>query len=183
MEIIAQPLPGVHLIQPNILGDTRGCFVKTFNATTWASVRLPSVKWAEEYWSMSKANVIRGMHFQAPPHDHEKLVMCVSGCVLDVLVDLRVNLPTYGNTWSTVLSSENARMLFIPRGIAHGFLSQTDATVCYKVTSEYMAPADTGVRWDTIAFDWPASTPIVSERDRQFQSIKDIQSPFASSRT
>ena len=128
---------------------------------------------------MSKANVVRGMHFQAPPHDHEKLVMCLSGFVLDVLVDLRVDLPTYGSTWSTVLSGENARMLFIPRGIAHGFLSKTEATVCYKVTSEYMAAADTGVRWDTIAFDWPVIKPVVSERDRQFPSINEIQSPFA----
>ena len=157
--------------------DERGLFVKTFHAD-WLSSEGISLSFRESYYSQSHKQVIRGMHFQAPPHDHEKLVYVTSGEILDVILDLRTAEPTYGQCF-TIRLSEFGSSVLIPKGCAHGFLTLSDsATVVYNVTTEYNPQADQGIRWDSFGFSWPVTTPILSARDKTFIGLDQFQSPF-----
>jgi dTDP-4-dehydrorhamnose 3,5-epimerase len=158
--------------------DARGTFVKTFHETTLRNAGI-EFKLQESYFSMSKKDVIRGMHFQTPPHHHAKVVFCPQGAILDVIVDLRRSSPTYGQHYATELSAANNKAYYIPEGFAHGFKSLTDdAITYYLVTSEYSQPNDTGIRYDSIGFDWGVKEPIISARDLSFISLKEFDSPF-----
>jgi dTDP-4-dehydrorhamnose 3,5-epimerase len=122
--------------------------------------------------------VVRGMHFQLPPHDHEKLVYVTAGSILDVVVDLRRTSGTYGQVFSVELV-EHQSSLFIPRGFAHGFLALSpNATVVYNVATGYQPTADAGIRWDSLGFAWPVAAPIMSDRDAAFPSLAEFSSPF-----
>lgn len=133
----------------------------------------------EEFFSTSKKNVIRGMHFQLPPDDHAKLVYCIRGSVMDVLVDLRKNSPTYGQTASAVLSLENHHQYYIPSGVAHGFAAlEDDSVMVYKTTTVHSPESDAGIRWDSFGFDWRVSNPIISDRDKAFPALMAFNSPF-----
>lgn len=178
MELINTPISGCYKIKFDVLKDNRGEFVKTFHQPDFESLSLRT-DWKEEYYSLSHKNVLRGMHFQTPPADHVKYVCCVTGEVLDVVVDLRKGSPTYGQCYSTVLSPQRGEGLYLPPGIAHGFLSLTDESVMhYKVTSVYSPENDAGVLWSSLSFKWPTNTPIVSERDQNFPIITDFDTPF-----
>ena len=178
MKIIGQPLPGLLLIEPKVFVDHRGDFVKTYHAGLFAGLGI-AFEPVEEFFSTSHKGVLRGMHFQLPPHDHGKLVYCVRGSVLDVVLDLRKNSSTYGRCASSVLSAANHHQFFIPSGFAHGFLSLEDNSVMVYKTSTVHAPAhDAGVRWDTLGFDWGVATPVVSGRDVGFPSLAEFTSPF-----
>ncbi|RJX16993.1 MAG: dTDP-4-dehydrorhamnose 3,5-epimerase [Desulforudis sp.] len=178
MKFIPSFIPGCFEIQPTVLEDQRGLFVKTFHEQIFAQYGLET-HFAEEYYSKSYQGVLRGLHFQVPPHDHAKLVYCLVGQVKDVVVDLRLGSPTYGKFASFILSAEKASMVYIPRGLAHGFYTLSDsATMVYKVTSVYSPPHDTGIRWDSVGIDWPSDNPIISERDRQFETFAAFNSPF-----
>jgi dTDP-4-dehydrorhamnose 3,5-epimerase/CDP-3, 6-dideoxy-D-glycero-D-glycero-4-hexulose-5-epimerase len=158
--------------------DVRGSFVKTFNNTNLLSHGITfSVQ--ESYYSVSAKDVIRGMHFQLPPYDHAKIVFCASGAILDVALDLRMDSPTYGQTFSQLLSSENNKAFYIPHGFAHGFKALTEGAVTYYLVSgEYHQASDTGIAFDSIGFDWECKNPILSVRDTGFVSLKDFESPF-----
>ncbi len=133
----------------------------------------------EEFYSISHREVIRGMHFQVPPHQHQKIVYCSSGAILDVLVDLRSAELTYGKTLSFELSADNGVVLWIPPGIAHGFLSREDQTcVVYKTDCEYAPESDAGIRWDSFGFEWGQVAPVMSPRDQSFPSLAEFESPF-----
>lgn len=158
-------MEGLFILQPSIIEDERGHFVKTFNSTFFEEKKLQT-NWKEEYHSESKKNVIRGMHFQIPPHDHEKVVFCTKGSILDVIVDLRENSKTRGKIFSVNLTAKNGTMIYIPKGCAHGFLSLEDNTIVnYKVSTVYHPDADKGVLWSSIGFDWKVENPILSLRD------------------
>ena len=158
--------------------DNRGLFVKTFHDTTLKQQGI-DFQLKESYFSISKKDVIRGMHFQLPPHQHAKIVFCPQGAILDVIVDLRKDSPTFGRFQMQELSSENHRAFYIPEGFAHGFKSLTDnAITYYLVSSEYHKDSDTGIRFDSIGFDWSCSQPIISERDLSFVALNDFQSPY-----
>ena len=119
------------------------------------------------------------MHFQLPPYQHSKIVFCPVGAILDVAVDLRVSSPDYGKCFAQILSAENHKAYFIPEGFAHGFRSLTkDSLTYYLVSSEYHAASDTGIAFDSLSFDWECPNPIMSERDKNFVSLKDFKSPF-----
>jgi dTDP-4-dehydrorhamnose 3,5-epimerase len=119
------------------------------------------------------------MHFQTPPHDHVKVVYCVHGEVFDVVVDLRQGSPTYQQSVIVNLSAEKANMIYIPRGMAHGFCAQSEiATLVYKVETIHNADHDAGILWSSVGVQWPVSEPVVSERDRSFVDLKNFQSPF-----
>ena len=179
MTIIEQPLPGVCLIEPKIFKDGRGDFVKTFHAGIFQDFGI-AFQPVEEFFSTSRLGVLRGMHFQLPPHDHAKLVYCVRGRVLDVLVDLRTGQPTYGQVAAAELSRENSRLFYIPTGIAHGFLAlEEDSVMVYKTSTVHAPSHDAGIRWDSLGFDWPVTQPVISERDQKFPALKDFISPFA----
>lgn len=169
---------GTHLLQPRIFQDQRGDFVKTYHRDAFAALGI-DLSIAEEFYSTSHRGVVRGMHFQLPPHDHAKLVYCLRGRVLDVLVDLRKASPTYRQSASAELSGENRHLFFVPPGVAHGFLALEDHTVMVYKTSSVHAPAhDAGVRWDSLGFDWGNGHKIVSARDQAFPALADFNSPF-----
>jgi dTDP-4-dehydrorhamnose 3,5-epimerase len=172
------PLSGAFLITLPAPADNRGLFVKTFHETTLAKAGIQFTL-RESYFSVSRKDVIRGMHFQTPPHQHSKIVFCPQGAILDVIVDLRKASPTYGQHFATELSADNHKAYFIPEGFAHGFRSLTeDAMTYYLVSSEYYQPCDTGIRFDTIGFDWSIAAPIVSLRDQSFGALSAFDSPF-----
>jgi dTDP-4-dehydrorhamnose 3,5-epimerase len=178
VKLIATKLPGCYVIQPRVLADTRGCFVKTFQQDCFAEHGLATA-FAEMYYSTSNQRVLRGLHFQLPPHAHAKLVYCTAGEVWDVALDLRRGSPTFGKHWSLVLSSTDANMLYLPAGLAHGFytLSET-ATMVYCVTTGYSPMHDQGILWDSAGIDWPNQKPVLSERDQEFLTWRDFVSPF-----
>lgn len=178
MHIDATKIHGCCIILPRVLSDERGMFIKTYHDEMFSRHGL-NTEWKEEYYSVSHNNVLRGLHFQMPPHDHEKLVYITSGRVLDVVVDLRKASPTYGQHVITELSAENNNMLYIPRGCAHGFyVSSGIAVMHYKVSSVYAPTHDTGILWNSAGIAWPNTNPLISPRDGSFPRMQDFVSPF-----
>ncbi|MDA9277730.1 dTDP-4-dehydrorhamnose 3,5-epimerase family protein [Polaribacter sp.] len=173
-------LEGVYVINNFNAFDKRGLFVKTFNSNLFNKNCL-DFKIRESYYSVSKENVIRGMHFQLPPHDHEKLVYVSKGAIIDVVVDLRRKSKTYKKYISVELSEENKKSIYISKGFAHGFKSiKEDTITIYNVTSEYNPEADHGINFDSFGFDWEVSKPILSERDNNFYTMNEFDNlnPF-----
>lgn len=180
MKIEKTALEGVYIINNFVAQDERGTFVKTFNKRNFEHGKIP-LEIKESYYSISRKNVIRGMHFQLPPNDHEKLVTVPCGSILDVIVDLRRDSKTYKEFMSVELSAENKKSVFIPKGLAHGFKSKEDNTVTvYFVSTEYDLNSDLGIRFDSFGFDWQTSGMIISSRDREFKSLEDFckKNPF-----
>jgi dTDP-4-dehydrorhamnose 3,5-epimerase len=158
--------------------DNRGKFVKIFNELKFKKFNL-NFTFTEQYYSISKPNVLRGFHFQVPPYDHAKLIYCISGEVLDVILDLRVGSPTYGKYHSIKLSEKKANIIYIGKGIAHAFTTyKKTSTLIYNLTSVYNPKHDKGVLWNSVGFKWPNPKPIISKRDRSLIRFKDFKSPF-----
>jgi dTDP-4-dehydrorhamnose 3,5-epimerase/CDP-3, 6-dideoxy-D-glycero-D-glycero-4-hexulose-5-epimerase len=177
MEFTEELLPGTWLIKFKSFEDARGTFIKTF-ARTLFEYNNAYLDVQEEYYSVSNKNVIRGMHFQNPPHDHSKLVYCPIGAVDDVLLDLRSG-SGYGKVANVRLSQDKPFLVFMPKGIAHGFRSLEDGSMMvYKTSSEYEQAADSGVRWDSFGYDWGLDQPTMSDRDRMHVSFKNFLTPF-----
>lgn len=178
MKITELYIPGCFLIESSRFDDSRGRFVKTFHKDIFSKHGI-EMDFAEEFYSVSNKNVIRGMHFQLPPSDHEKLVFCTNGSVLDVFLDLRKDSKTYGESLSIELSSKNSRTLFLPKGLAHGFMSiEDDSTMVYKTSTIHNPVKDAGILWNSFGFDWPVESPIISERDLKHPSFSEFLSPF-----
>lgn len=178
MNIQPTSLPGCYEIQPSVFNDIRGKFVKTFQKEIFAQSKLET-NFAEEYYSVSHQRVLRGLHFQAPPYEHTKLVYCVMGKVMDVVVDLRVGSPTYGQFATLEVSAQKANVIYIPPGLAHGFYVLSDSAVLiYKVTTVYSPKHDSGIHWNSVKIPWPNTQPIVSPRDSELVAFADFLSPF-----
>jgi len=174
----ALPLPDAKIIDLPAFADNRGWFVKTFNDSGWKEAGIDFTL-RESYFSVSGKDVIRGMHFQTPPHQHAKIVFCPFGAILDVIVDLRKGSPTYGQHYAQELSAENHKAYYIPEGFAHGFKALTEGAITYYlVSSEYNQAADTGVLYDSIGFDWQLDAPVISARDLSFPTLEAFNSPF-----
>ncbi len=158
--------------------DERGVFVKTFQKEAF-KVQGLKTEFSEEFNSRSKKNVLRGLHFQLPPHQQVKVVQCVSGAVMDVVVDLRVGSPTYRQGEVFQLHQDKASLVYIPEGMAHGFYAITElAVLCYKVSAVYAPQHDTGILWSSAGIPWPTSSPILSIKDQGLPAMKDFNSPF-----
>jgi dTDP-4-dehydrorhamnose 3,5-epimerase len=158
--------------------DSRGSFVKIFNHSSFKKYGLDT-NFVEQYYSCSKQSVLRGMHFQLPPEDHNKFVYCISGSVMDVAVDLRLNSKTYGQYDTVILSAEKTNMVYLTKGLAHGFYTLSDTAVTvYNVTSEYNPKLDAGIKWDSIGVIWPNNSSIISERDSSFIELEKFKSPW-----
>lgn len=171
-------LDGAYIIDLPAFFDDRGSFVKTFHETTLAEHGIQFAL-KESYFSVSEKDVIRGMHFQTPPHQHAKIVFCPQGAILDVIVDLRLGSPSYGQHYAQELSAENNKAYYIPEGFAHGFKSLTPGAITYYlVSSEYSKEHDTGILYDSFGFDWGLDNPIISERDLSFMAFEEFKSPF-----
>lgn len=181
MKISKGEIEGLLVIQPNIFNDERGYFFESFNQQIWDGyVDTPPV-FVQDNESLSHKNVLRGLHFQAPPFEQGKLVRVAQGAVLDVAVDIRKNSPTYGQHQIILLSEENKTQFYIPPGFAHGFLSLADHTrFLYKCTNYYNRESEGGVRWnDTVlSIDWQIDLPIVSEKDQLLKDFSIFDSPF-----
>lgn len=180
MDLISEPLPGVKILRPFVFGDNRGNLIKTFHESQLAAHGI-SFHIREEFFSTSSANVLRGMHFQLPPNAHQKFIYCIRGRVLDVLLDLRKNSPTFGQACSHELSANNNHIIFIPYGLAHGFLSMEQNTcMVYKTDAIHAPESDAGIRWDSFGFDWPLSgaLPNISKRDSRHPQMSEFISPF-----
>lgn len=171
-------MSGAKILEPFVHRDERGDFVKTYHEEQLAGVGLEMVV-REEFFSSSGRGVLRGMHFQVPPHAHQKLVYCISGRVLDVFLDIRRGSPTYGRAAGVELSAVNRQLLFLPVGFAHGFVSLEDGScMVYKTDAVYEPEADAGIRWDSFGFEWPFAEPVVSPRDEAFPLLEGFESPF-----
>ena len=178
MELSNTAIPGCFEIRSPVFRDDRGTFSKVFHRDRFAQWGL-ATEFAEEYYSVSRQGVLRGMHFQLPPHEHVKLVYCAVRKVIDVVVDLRVGSPMYGRHASVDLSADNGNAMYIPPGVAHGFyVPEGTALMVYKVTSLYAPQHDAGIRWDSAGIAWPVERPILSERDRGFSRLDDFHSQF-----
>jgi dTDP-4-dehydrorhamnose 3,5-epimerase len=171
-------IPGCFELIPKIFEDERGSFTKTFHHEIFKDCGL-NTNYTEEYFSRSKQGVIRGLHFQLPPEECIKIVYCIDGEVMDVVVDLRIGSPTYGKYEMFNLNDRVANIIYIPIGLAHGFYTKSKtATVMYKVSKSYSPDCDTGIYWDSAEIPWPTKTPIISTRDSEFMSLDNFQSPF-----
>lgn len=172
-------LAGCFELQPKAFDDARGRFVKVFHEQAFAAQGLET-NFAEEYYSISHKNVIRGLHFQLPPMDHVKMVYCVEGEVLDAVVDLRVGSPTYRQYALFELSAAQANSVYIPKGMAHGFCAvSARATMIYKVSTIYSPAHDAGVLWNSAGIPWPTTDVILSARDQGFPALENFVSPFS----
>ena len=173
-EKIDTTLGGCYEIRAENLGDRHGAF----DADAFRELGLDA-DFKESLCTTSTKNVLRGMHFQIPPADHVKLVYCIDGAVMDVVLDLRKNSPTFGRHRKFYLSGDNGKIIYIPRGLAHGFLTLSDtATMIYNLTSVYSPENDMGVLWSSCGIDWNCDEPILSERDKKHPALADFDSPF-----
>ncbi len=182
MNITPTPFPGLFLIEPKVFGDDRGYFFESFQQSEFEK-RIGNVSFVQDNESKSCYGVLRGLHFQLPPFTQSKLVRCITGSILDVVVDLRKDSPTFKQSFSVELSDSNKLQLFIPCGFAHGFvvLSQ-EAIFAYKVDQLYAPNHDCGIRFDDpeLLIDWrlPLEVLKLSEKDLNLSSFSETDLPF-----
>ncbi|MCB1960199.1 MAG: dTDP-4-dehydrorhamnose 3,5-epimerase family protein [Rhodocyclaceae bacterium] len=171
-------LPGCYELNLPRSHDARGSFTKIVHAETFRRLGL-TADFTEVFCTESRRGVIRGLHFQTPPHDHAKLVVCLRGRVQDAAVDLRRGSPTYRQNVTIELDAERDNALYIPTGLAHGFctLSET-ATLLYFTTTPHAPTHDSGIAWDSAGIRWATDAPTLSARDRQHPALADFDSPF-----
>ena len=178
MTIEKTKIEGVYIINNWNVIDDRGLFVKIFNKKQFQESGI-NFEIKESYYSISKKDVIRGMHFQLPPHDHEKLVYVPLGEIIDVVIDLRKKSATYKEYITVKLTADNKKSIFIPKGLAHGFKSLKDDTITvYNVATEYKSKSDCGIKYNSFDFDWEIINPIVSLRDSSLVNLDNFNSPF-----
>ncbi len=178
MDITFTHIKNLYILENPKFEDERGCFHKPFNIELFQEKGL-DVNFCEFYYSVSKKNVVRGMHFQTPPHEHTKLVYVSKGKILDVILDLRKKSDTFGQYFSTELSEEEGKYLYIPKGCAHGFLSLEDDTIVnYAQTTSYSKECDSGILYNSFGFDWNVDVEIMSGRDKLFPKLSEFKSPF-----
>ncbi len=183
MDIKALDIAEVLLITPKKHGDERGFFSEIFRAELLADHGVEGEFVQDNHVHSAARGVLRGLHFQNPPHAQGKLVRCVRGAILDVAVDMRVGSPTYGKHVAAEISASNWTQIWVPPGFAHGYVTlEPDCEIIYKVTAYYAPAAETGVAWDdpALAIDWrlPASELTLSDKDRRNPSLAEIVSPF-----
>lgn len=181
MEIKPLRLPGTYEVLLEPKHDERGHFMRAYDEALFREHGL-TTSWAQENQSLStKKGIIRGLHFQRPPHAEVKLVRVVRGAIFDVFVDLRKASKTYGQWDSITLSDDNHKMVYIPKGFAHGYCTLAEGTiVLYKVDAPYAPEFEGGIRWDdkTLDIKWPINEPYLSARDRELPSFDKFASPF-----
>ena len=182
MKFIETKISDIIIIEPTVFGDTRGYFLESYNKKKFEEV-VGKIFFIQDNESKSSKGVLRGLHFQKPPFEQAKLVRCIEGEVLDVAVDIRKNSKTYGQHVAVLLSGENKRQLFVPRGFAHGFLVLSDtATFAYKVDNTYAPEFDSGIRWNdkelNIQWGLEESEVLVSAKDAELPFFLEFDSPF-----
>ena len=183
MEFIPQSIPEVLVIEPKVHGDERGYFIETFRQDEFEDALGYKVNFIQDNESKSSKGVLRGLHFQLPPHAQSKLVRVIEGAVLDVAVDIRKGSPSFGQHVAVELSDDNKKQMFIPRGFAHGFVVLTDtATFAYKVDNYYSPECDRGLAFDDIDLniDWQLTKQqlLLSDKDTQQPTLAVLTDCF-----
>ena len=178
MKVFPTAFDGVWILEPNLFIDARGYFTETFREAVLQEALQQSIRFVQDNESVSKKGVIRGLHYQLPPMAQSKLVRVVQGKVWDVIVDLRKDSPTFGETFGMELSAENKKQLFIPQGFAHGYITLSDtATFVYKVDNYYSKAHEASIAFnDTdLAIPWPLTSEdwILSPKDLEHAAFKE----------
>ena len=185
MNIIRTAIPDVLILEPKVFGDARGFFMESWNQKVFDEAVGHPVRFVQDNHSRSSRGVLRGLHYQLPPHAQGKLVRCGRGRLLDVAVDARKGSPTYGQWVAEELSFDNGRQLWIPAGFLHGFATLTDdVEIIYKCTDHYAPECDGAVRWDSLGMnggiDWGVTPEeaLLSPKDAAAQDFATFDSPF-----
>lgn len=181
MEVVESALNGILVIKPRIFTDDRGYFFESFNQQKFEMLTGLNPAFVQDNQSRSHKNVLRGLHFQNPPHAQGKLVRVTQGSVLDVVVDIRKESSSYGQYFSQKLSAENQLMMWIPEGFAHGFLSLEDDTVfLYKCTNYYHQPSERSLSYNDpdLNINWNCEAPVVSPKDLAGEHFINFESRF-----
>lgn len=180
MNLRETQLPGVFVLEPKRHGDARGFFSESWNKRQMEDAGLHYDFVQDNHSMSSDADTLRGLHYQAPPHAQAKLVRCGRGRLFDVVVDVRVGSPTYGQSFGIELSFDNGLQLLVPTGFLHGFVTRAPETeIIYKVTDYYAADCDGAVRWDSCGIEWGVGvSPKLSPKDAEAPALSDFSSPF-----
>ena len=183
MDIKPLDIPEIQLITPRRFGDHRGFFEETYNRDSFVNHGIETVFLQDNHSLSGAAGTVRGLHFQAPPRAQAKLVRCGRGRFFDVTVDIRKGSPTFGQWVGAELSFENGRMLLVPVGFAHGFMTlEPDTEIVYKCSDTYAPETEGAIRWDDpdIGISWPLdmAEPKISDKDKTAPSLRDMDSPF-----
>jgi len=180
MQVQKTDFEGLLILQPKVFIDDRGAFCESWNETTFKNLDL-DICFVQDNQSVSHKNVLRGLHFQRPPHLQGKLVRVTKGKALDVVVDLRKKSKTFGKHFKIELCSKKANMLWIPSGFAHGFIALEDDTIFqYKCDALYNPNFEDCLIWNdtTLSIDWGVKNPIVSSKDKEGKLFKDLNTTF-----
>jgi len=177
MTFIKTKLPGVMIIEIEPQTDERGFFARVFCAEEFAQHGLNGNVAQSSVSFNHHKGTLRGMHWQSPPHAEDKLVRCTAGSIFDVVVDIGADSPHRGQWYASELSAENRKMLYIPRGYAHGFLTLANNTeIFYQISTPYAPSATRGFRWDDpdVAIKWPLAPTVISARDRTYPNLREV---------
>lgn len=177
-------IEGCYLMTPTVFMDSTCDFIKTFNDKQFIIYGL-STEFKEEYYAIAKPNSVRGMHFQLPPYEQDKLITCIMGEIQDVVVDLRANSKTYGKYIVVDLNQEDRNLIYIPSGCAHGYYikGNKNALIYYKVTTPFISDFRGGIHWDSLDIPWDFKSKNLSEvhveaYDSTLPKFEDFKSPF-----
>lgn len=178
MKFIKSTIEDLWIVKPTLFEDQRGHFLEAFRESAFRENGV-IYRYVQDNISQSKKGTVRGLHYQMHPYSQSKLVMALSGSVLDVAVDIRRKSPTFGQYISAELNDRNRHMMVIPPGFAHGFsvLSES-ATIYYKCSSYYNSESERGIRWDDpeIGIDWKVESPLLSEKDKLLPLLSEVDS-------
>lgn len=178
MNVIKTAIPDVLIFEPKVFGDERGFFFESFNHKLFEEAVGYPVNFVQDNHSKSSKGVLRGLHYQLPPHAQGKLVRCVAGEVFDVAVDIRKSSPTFGKWIGVHLSGENKRQLWIPEGFAHGFFTISEtAEFLYKTTNYYHPQSDRSILWndENLSIHWPSNNTVLSKKDEMAAMFSDAE--------
>ncbi|MGB4061244.1 MAG: dTDP-4-dehydrorhamnose 3,5-epimerase [Burkholderiaceae bacterium] len=178
-QVTPTAIPDVLILAPKVFGDARGFFFESYSEQDFQQATGLDVKFVQDNHSRSSKGVLRGLHYQLPPHAQGKLVRCVRGAVFDVAVDIRQSSPTFGHWAGVELSEDNHRQFWIPPGFAHGFVTLTDtADFLYKTTAYYAPSHDRGIAWNdpAVGIQWPelGMAPLLSAKDQAARRLADV---------
>lgn len=180
MEIVETHIKDLLIIKPKVFEDARGYFFESYNESVFKKAGIDA-HFKQDNQSLSHTGVLRGLHFQAPPHAQGKLVRVITGAVLDIAVDIRKNSPTYGQHVALELTEENKTMFYIPHGFAHGFATLRDNTIfSYKCTDVYNKESEGCVLWNDVNLNinWNIKNPLLSDKDLLGTPFDKFESPF-----
>lgn len=180
MEVVETGIEGLLLLKPKVFSDARGYFFESFNDNLFKNAGL-NLNFVQDNQSLSQKGVLRGLHFQNPPHAQGKLVRVITGAVYDVAVDIRKNSPTYGKWYGVELNETNKWMIYIPEGFAHGFSTLQDNTIfSYKCTNFYNKASEGCVLWNDkgLNINWGLDSPLLSEKDLNGTPFSEFKSEF-----